>query len=105
MLEREIRSQVNGGPVTTYKAQQSFSELPGDRHGVSANASKTKPVKLLAVFVADTNETEPIRELRFERHTDLRKWEPGRMPSARRPLAAADGPPRSEQRTALASWR
>src|SRR5262250_1514137 len=28
-----------------------FSELPGDRHGVSANASNTKPAKLLAVFV------------------------------------------------------
>jgi hypothetical protein len=27
--------------VTTYKAGQSFSELPGDRHGVSANASKS----------------------------------------------------------------
>ena len=32
--------------------------LPGDRHGVSANASETKPAKLLAVFVVDTNETE-----------------------------------------------
>jgi len=40
------------------KAGQSFSELPGDRHGVSANASKTQPAKLLAVFVVDTNETE-----------------------------------------------
>jgi hypothetical protein len=27
-------------------------------HGVSANASKTKPAKLLAVFVVDANETE-----------------------------------------------
>jgi quercetin dioxygenase-like cupin family protein len=44
--------------VTTYKAGQSFSELPGDRHGISANASKKKPAKLLAVFVVDTNETE-----------------------------------------------
>jgi quercetin dioxygenase-like cupin family protein len=44
--------------VTTYKAGQSFSELPGDRPAVSANASKTKPAKLLAVFVVDTNETE-----------------------------------------------
>jgi quercetin dioxygenase-like cupin family protein len=32
--------------------------MPGDRHKVSANASKTKPAKLLAVFVVDTNETE-----------------------------------------------
>ena len=58
VLEGAIRSQVNDGPVTTYKAGQSFSELPGDRHSVSANASETKPAKLLAVFVVDTNETE-----------------------------------------------
>ena len=58
VLEGAIRSQVNDGPVTTYTAGQSFSELPGDRHGVSANASKTKPAKLLAVFVVDTNESE-----------------------------------------------
>ena len=58
VLEGAIRSQVNDGPVTTYKAGESFSEMPGDRHAVSANASKTKPAKLLAVFVVDTNETE-----------------------------------------------
>ncbi|NIJ32190.1 cupin domain-containing protein [Sphingomonas oligoaromativorans] len=58
VLEGAIRSQVNNGPVTTYTAGQSFSEMPGDRHGVSANASATKPAKLLAVFVVDTNEKE-----------------------------------------------
>jgi quercetin dioxygenase-like cupin family protein len=58
ILEEAIRSQVNDGPVTTYKAGQSFSEFPGDRHGVSANASETMPAKLLAVFVVDTKETE-----------------------------------------------
>lgn len=58
VLEGEILSQVNEGPVKTYKAGQSFSEMPGDRHDVSANASKTKPAKLLAVFVVDTNERE-----------------------------------------------
>src|SRR6516164_4072972 len=58
VLEGAIRSQVNDGPVTTYEAGQSFSELPGDRHRVSANASKTKPAKLLAVFVLDTNERQ-----------------------------------------------
>jgi quercetin dioxygenase-like cupin family protein len=39
--------------------------MPGDRHAVSANASDTKPAKLLAVFVVDTNETElttPFKE-------------------------------------------
>ena len=58
VLAGAIRSQVNDGPVTTYEAGQSFSELPGDRHAVSANASETKPAKLLAVFVVDTHETD-----------------------------------------------
>src|SRR6478735_9472136 len=58
VLKGAIRSQVNDGPVTTYEAGQSFSELPGERHNVSANASETKPAKLLAVFVVDTSETE-----------------------------------------------
>ena len=58
VLEGAIKSQVNDGPVTTYEAGQSFSEMPGDRHVVSANASETKPAKLLAVFVVDTSEKE-----------------------------------------------
>jgi hypothetical protein len=32
--------------------------MPGDRHAVSENASRTKPAKLLAVFVVDTNEKD-----------------------------------------------
>jgi len=56
VLEGEIRSQVNNGPVTTYKAGESFSENPGDHHAVSENASKTKPARLLAVFVVDSDE-------------------------------------------------
>ncbi len=52
MFEGEILSQVNDGPVTTYKAGQSFSEF------VSAIASKTKPARLLAVFVVNTAEKE-----------------------------------------------
>jgi quercetin dioxygenase-like cupin family protein len=63
VLEGAIRSQVNDGPVTTYKAGQSFSELPGDGHSVSANASRTRRAKLLAVFVGDTNETELVMPL------------------------------------------
>jgi quercetin dioxygenase-like cupin family protein len=58
VLEGAIRSQVNDGPATICTAGQSFSELPGDRHVVSANASETRPAKLLAVFVVDTNEKE-----------------------------------------------
>lgn len=58
VLEGAIRSQVNDGPVKVYKAGESFSEYPGDRHGVSANASDDKPARLLAVFVVDTNQKE-----------------------------------------------
>jgi len=65
VLEGAIRSQVNDGPVTVYKAGESFSEMPGDRHSVSENASKTKSAKLLAVFVVDTAQREltfPIKK-------------------------------------------
>lgn len=57
VLEGAIRSQVNDGPVTTYRAGESFSELPGDRHSVSENASKTRHARLLAVFVVGTKDT------------------------------------------------
>jgi quercetin dioxygenase-like cupin family protein len=58
VLEGAIHSKVNDGPVTTYRAGESFSEFPGDRHGVSENASATEPARLLAVFVVDTDEPE-----------------------------------------------
>jgi quercetin dioxygenase-like cupin family protein len=58
VLEGAIRSSVNNGPVVTYRTGESFSEMPGDRHSVSENASKTEPAKLLAVFVVDTDEKE-----------------------------------------------
>jgi len=49
----EIRSQLGGGPVETFKVGQSFFEPPGAVHLVSANASNTEPAELVAVFVAD----------------------------------------------------
>ncbi|ESY73560.1 cupin [Mesorhizobium sp. LNHC252B00] len=58
VLEGAIRSQVNEGPVKTYRAGESFSEFPGDRHAVSENASKTERARLLAIFVVDTNEKD-----------------------------------------------
>ena len=56
VLEGEIRSKVNNGPEKVYRAGENFAELPGDHHAVSANNSKTRPARLLAVFVVDTNE-------------------------------------------------
>ncbi|QKK26008.1 cupin domain-containing protein [Rhizobium hidalgonense] len=58
VLEGSITSKVNDGPEKTYKAGESFSEFPGDHHSVSKNGSKTKPARLLAVFVLDTDEKE-----------------------------------------------
>jgi quercetin dioxygenase-like cupin family protein len=49
----EIRSQLGGGPVETFKVGQSFFEPPGATHLVSANASNTEAAELIAVFVAD----------------------------------------------------
>ena len=63
VLDGAIASQVNDGALKTSRAGQSFSELPGDRHLVSANASKTKPAKLLAVFVVDTEAKELVMPL------------------------------------------
>jgi quercetin dioxygenase-like cupin family protein len=57
VLQGAIQSQVNDRPVATYTAGQNFSEFPGDRHLVSANASATEPARLLAVFVVDTKDT------------------------------------------------
>jgi quercetin dioxygenase-like cupin family protein len=57
VLEGAILSAVNGGETKTFTAGQNFTELPGDRHDVSAYASKTQPAKLLAVFVVDTDDT------------------------------------------------
>jgi quercetin dioxygenase-like cupin family protein len=59
-----IESQVNDGPKRVYHAGESFFEEPGGVHRVSRNASRTKPAKLLAVFVVDTDDkalTTPLK--------------------------------------------
>ena len=56
VLKGAIRSKVNDGPEKIYYAGDNFSEMPGDHHGVSANASDTEPASLLAVFVVDTDQ-------------------------------------------------
>jgi quercetin dioxygenase-like cupin family protein len=64
VVSGEIQSQVNDGKTRTYKAGQSWSGPPGASHPISRNASKTKPAKLLAVFVVDTDDkalTMPVK--------------------------------------------
>ncbi|CAN7212503.1 cupin domain-containing protein [Phenylobacterium sp. LjRoot225] len=53
VIEGEVRMKVNGGPEKTYRSGENWTELPGDHHQVSANASQTKPAKILAVFIVD----------------------------------------------------
>jgi quercetin dioxygenase-like cupin family protein len=64
VISGAIESKVNDGETRIYRAGESWSELPGDRHSISRNASKTEPAKLLAVFVVDTNDdhlTTPVK--------------------------------------------
>jgi quercetin dioxygenase-like cupin family protein len=58
VIEGSVRSKVNDGPEKTYRTGENWTETPGDHHVVSANASKTKPAKLLAVFIVDDKDKE-----------------------------------------------
>ncbi len=53
VAQGEIRSQVEGQPEAVYQAGDTFYEAPNGVHAVSANASRTKPAKLVAFFVCD----------------------------------------------------
>lgn len=64
VLAGEIESKVDDGEARIYKAGESWSEAPNARHQISRNASKTKPAKLLAVFVVDSGDktlTTPVK--------------------------------------------
>ena len=64
VISGEIESKVNDGETRIYKAGESWSEPPAASHPVSRNVSKTKPAKLLAVFVVDSGEkqlTTPVQ--------------------------------------------
>jgi len=58
VISGEIESKVNDGETRIYKAGESWSEPPAASHPVSRNVSKTKPAKLLAVFVVDSDEKQ-----------------------------------------------
>lgn len=60
VLSGAIRSSVDGAPVRTYRAGESWSEAPGAHHAVSENASATEPARLLAVFVVDSNDRKLV---------------------------------------------
>jgi len=53
VLEGEIASKVGDGAEKVYKVGEMFMETPNQLHGVSRNASKTKPARLLAILLAE----------------------------------------------------
>lgn len=60
VLSGEIVSAVNDETPRVYRAGEFWHEAPGAHHRVSRNASKTKPAKLLAIFVADPGEPQLV---------------------------------------------
>lgn len=60
VVEGNIESKVNNEKPKIYQAGQSWFEEPGAVHSISRNVSKTKPAKLLAVFVVDTDDKELV---------------------------------------------
>ena len=64
VLSGEIESKVNDEEARVYKAGEGWYETPNARHQISRNASATKPAKLLAIFVVDSNDkplTTPVK--------------------------------------------
>jgi quercetin dioxygenase-like cupin family protein len=53
MVSGQMRMQVSDGPLTDYKAGDTFVEMPTDVHRVATNPSKDTPAVFLVTFVCD----------------------------------------------------
>jgi quercetin dioxygenase-like cupin family protein len=53
VLKGAVRMQVKGGPLSIYRAGDSFYEAPNGIHLVSENVSATEPATFLAYFICD----------------------------------------------------
>ena len=60
VLSGALRTQVAGHDPVVLKAGQVFYESPADIHQTSANASATKPVKILVFWLK--NQKQPLSE-------------------------------------------
>lgn len=69
LLSGELVS-VFEGKSSTYKAGDSFYEVPEGLHNVTRNPSQTVPAKLLAFFIKDTDGTTVIPEKKFTKQDD-----------------------------------
>jgi len=54
VLEGSVRSQLAGEPVRMYHQSQNWVEPPGSHHLLTENPSRTKPTKLLVIFISNT---------------------------------------------------
>jgi quercetin dioxygenase-like cupin family protein len=59
VLDGNVRSQIEGEPVRTYRVGQGWTEEPGAHHVLTENASARKPARLLVTFVS--SEGEPLK--------------------------------------------
>ena len=55
MLKGTLRSQLNDGPIDTFKAGGSWFEPPGTIHSMVENPSQTESAEIMAIFVADSD--------------------------------------------------
>ena len=60
VLSGEIVSAVDDEQPRVYRSGESWYAAPGARHRVTRNASKDKPARLLAVFIADPGERQLV---------------------------------------------
>jgi quercetin dioxygenase-like cupin family protein len=60
VVSGEVVSAINDERPRVYRAGESFYEAPGAHHRVSRNASRTKPAKLLAVFVKNSGKGQLV---------------------------------------------
>jgi quercetin dioxygenase-like cupin family protein len=56
VLKGAVRSALDDGPPSTYRAGDNWFEPPGARHPLTENASRTQAARLLVVFVANTGD-------------------------------------------------
>jgi quercetin dioxygenase-like cupin family protein len=55
VISGTLRSQLEGGPVSTFTKGQTWFEPPGAIHMFAENASLTEPASILAIFVAESD--------------------------------------------------
>jgi quercetin dioxygenase-like cupin family protein len=56
VLDGTVVSRLEGKPSHTYHQGEDWVEQPGAHHVLTANTSRTKPAKLLVVFISHTGD-------------------------------------------------